>query len=185
MSGKPLRRSYVIGVGSQQVRCLSRRPHWRNSLCGLRTVIEAWRLMMTEGNETVLVCDKCEGVYACTCKVDALERMHEEKCAQKTQLEVHQVKLLERIEELEANDLVESQLKEIQKLNDRIEELERKNALLKLGLYRIIQARPGNPTRMREIAEEVLLNAGYELPIESAFRKAIERGDMNPEGDLE
>jgi hypothetical protein len=134
MSGKPLRRSYVIGVGSQQVRCLSRRPHWRNSLCGLRTVIEAWRLMMTEGNETVLVCDKCEGVYACTCKVDALER---------------------------------------------------KNALLKLGLYRIIQARPGNPTRMREIAEEVLLNAGYELPIESAFRKAIERGDMNPEGDLE
>jgi len=34
---------------------------------------------------------------------------------------------LKRIEELEANDLVESQLKEIQSLNERIEELEREH----------------------------------------------------------
>jgi hypothetical protein len=42
--------------------------------------------------------------------------------------------LLGRVEELEANDLVESQLKEIQRLNDRIEKLQRKVSRLDRAL---------------------------------------------------
>lgn len=50
--------------------------------------------------------------------------------------------------------------------------VERKNALLRLGLTRIIQNKIGHPTVLREIAEQVLLNAGYDLPEESAWRKS-------------
>jgi ribosomal silencing factor RsfS len=43
--------------------------------------------------------------------------------------------LLGRVEELEANDLVESQLKEIQRLNDRIEELDGKLTMQSKALF--------------------------------------------------
>jgi hypothetical protein len=51
-----------------------------------------------------------------------------------------------------------------EELVEEVTELRNKNALLKLGLYRVIQNRPGHPTVLRNIAREVLLNAGYELP---------------------